>query len=487
MNYRVIGYVIGKILIIEAAMLLLPAFICIGYGEPFLKEFGIPILLLLLCGLPLGVQEPSDMKMYAKEGYVIVALSWILVSLFGALPLFFSGYVPNYLDCVFEAVSGFTTTGATILDDIEALTHGLLFWRSFTHWVGGMGVLVFLLAVIPATSSSSFMHLMRAEVAGPTVGKISSKIRDTARTLYIIYFAMTLVEIVLLIGGGMPVFDAFIHSFGTAGTGGFSNHSASVGFYHNAYFEIVISVFMILFSFNFNLFYLIILGKLKDVLKSEELRVFLILVVVSTFGIAFNIRSMYGSFGESLRTSLFQVASIMSTTGYATANFDLWPTFSKIILLAIMFIGGCAGSTAGGLKMSRIVIMFKTTRREVSRMIHPHSVQTVRFEGRPVEELTARSINLYVAVYIFIYVASMLLLAFEKKDFMTLFSAVSACLNNVGPGFGEVGAVCSYSGLTPLTKVTLTFDMLFGRLELFPMLVLFTPSIWTKNRSKIQA
>ena len=285
----------------------------------------------------------------------------------------------------------------------------------------------------------------------------------------------------------MPVFDAFIHSFGTAGTGGFSNHSASIGFYHNAYFEIVISVFMILFSFNFNLFYLLILGKLKDVLKSEELRVFLILVVVSTVGIAFNIRSMYGSFGESLRTSLFQVASIMSTTGYATANFDLWPTFSKIILLAIMFIGGCAGSTAGGLKMSRVVIMFKTTRREVSRMIHPHSVQTVRFEGRPVEELTARSINVYVAVYIFIYVASMLLLAFEKKDFMTLFSAVSACLNNVGPGFSEVGAVCSYSSLTPLTKVTLTFDMLFGRLELFPMLVLFTPSIWTKNRSKVQA
>ena len=482
MNYRVIRYVIGKILIIEAGLLLLPLFVCIGYREPFLKEFGIPILLLLLCGLPFGMKEPADMKMYAKEGYVIVALSWILVSLFGALPLFLSGYVPSYLDCVFEAVSGFTTTGATILDDIEALTHGLLFWRSFTHWIGGMGVLVFLLAVIPTSGSSSFMHLMRAEVAGPSVGKISSKIRDTARTLYVIYFVMTLVEIILLIAGGMPVFDAFIHSFGTAGTGGFSNHSASIGFYHNPYFEIVISVFMILFSFNFNVFYLILIGKAKEALKSEEMRIFLILIGISTVSIALNIRSMYSSFGESLRTSLFQVASIMSTTGYATVNFDLWPTFSQIILIAIMFIGGCAGSTAGGLKLSRVVILFKTTKRELNRMIHPHSVQTVRFEGRPVEEQTARSINLYFAVYIFIYVLSMLLISFEKKDFLTLFSAVSACLNNVGPGFHDVGAVCSYSGLTPLTKVTLTLDMLFGRLELFPMLVLFSPSIWTKNR-----
>ena len=484
MNYKVIRYVIGKILSIEAAMLLLPVFVCIGYGEPFLKEFGIPILALLLCGFLLGFKEPSDMKMYAKEGYVIVALSWILVSMFGALPLFLSGYVPSYLDCVFEAVSGFTTTGATILEDIEALTHGLLFWRSFTHWVGGMGVLVFLLAVIPASSSSSFMHLMRAEVAGPTVGKISSKIRDTARTLYIIYFVLTFLEIILLICGGMPVFDAFIHAFGTAGTGGFSNHSASIGFYQNPYFEIVISIFMIVFSFNFNLFYLVLIGKVKDALRSEELRIFLIVIAVSVIGIALNIRSMYGSFGTSLRTSLFQVASIMSTTGYATVNFDLWPTLSKVILITIMFIGGCAGSTAGGLKMSRVVILFKTTRREINRMIHPHSVQTVRFEGRPVEELTARSINLYVAVYIFIFVLSMLLVMFEKEDFLTLFSAVSACLNNVGPGFGNVGAICSYAGLTPLTKITLTFDMLFGRLELFPMLVLFSPSIWTKNRSK---
>ena len=481
MNYQMIGFVIGRILLTEAALLMLPMAVALVYGEaaaPFL----LPALLLALIGLVLGRRQPRRSNLYARDGFAVVALAWVLMSAFGALPFVLSGDIPNFVDAFFETVSGFTTTGASILTEIEPLGRGVLFWRSFTHWVGGMGVLVFVMAILPMTAGDGHsMHLMRAEVPGPSVGKLVSRMGDTAKILYGIYLAMTLVEIVLLLLGGMPLYDACIHAFGTAGTGGFSCRNLSVGAYDSAYFDVVISVFMLLFGINFNLYYFLLIRRFRDVFHSEELRAYLLIVVTAVLAIAADIVHIYGSVFRSLRYALFQVASIITTTGYATADFNTWPVFSQAILVILMFIGACAGSTGGGIKVARVVILCKTSLGDMRKMLHPNAVTTVRFEGKPLTDRTIRSVHLFLTVYILIFTASVLLLSLERFDLVTTFTAVAACINNIGPGLEVVGPMGNYAQFSPAAKLLLSFDMLVGRLEIFPMLLLFAPSIWKRR------
>ncbi|MDD6717455.1 MAG: TrkH family potassium uptake protein [bacterium] len=482
MNYRMLGYVLGRIFMVEAALMLLPVAVALIYGETGrLAAFLIPLVLLAVIGLLLGKRAPADTAIYAREGLVIVALSWVLMSVFGALPFVISGEIPNFVDAFFETVSGFTTTGASILRDVEALSQSMLFWRSFTHWVGGMGVLVFAMAVLPMTDGRA-MHLMRAEVPGPSVDKISSKLRDTAKILYAIYFAMTVIEVLLLCLGGLPLFDALITSFGTAGTGGFSNRGLSIGAYDSAYVEMVTAVFMLLFGVNFNLYYLLLMRHFREALGSEELLAYLGVVGISTLAIAGNIYHLYQNVGQSLRYAFFQVASIITTTGFATTDFNLWPTFSKAILVLLMFFGACAGSTGGGLKISRIIIMCKAARQDMMRVLHPHAVTSVRFEGKPLERKTVSGVHIYMNLYLLICVLSMLIVAFDQFDLITTFTAVASCLNNIGPGLEIVGPMGNFADFSVPAKLLLTFDMLVGRLEIFPMLVLLAPTTWLKRR-----
>ncbi|MCI7712047.1 MAG: TrkH family potassium uptake protein [Clostridiales bacterium] len=479
MNNRMIAYIIGRILLTEAALLVLPLLVTVLYGEspvPFL----IPILLLALCGGAMGWKKPKSTALYARDGLAVVALAWICMSLFGALPFVLSGDIPNYVDAFFETVSGFTTTGSSILTEIEPLSRGGLFWRSFTHWVGGMGVLVFVMAILPMNDGHG-MHLMRAEVPGPTVGKLVSRMSDTAKILYSIYLVMTVVEIVLLLVGGMPLYDAAIHAFGTAGTGGFSCRNLSVGAYDSVYFDVVIGVFMLLFGVNFNLYYFLLIRRFRDVLHSEELRAYLLIVAASVLAIAVNISHLYQSFAASLRYAFFQVSSIITTTGYATADFNAWPAFSKAILVILMFVGACAGSTGGGMKVARIVILAKTSVCDMRKMLHPNAVATVRFEGKPIGEKNIRSVHLFLTVYLIVFTISCLLLSLEEMDLVTTFTAVAACMNNIGPGLEVVGPMGNFAAFSPWAKVLLSFDMLVGRLEIFPMLLLFAPSIWKRK------
>ena len=479
MNNRMIAYIIGGILLTEAALLVLPLLVTVLYGEspvPFL----IPILLLALCGGAMGWKKPKSTALYARDGLAVVALAWICMSLFGALPFVLSGDIPNYVDAFFETVSGFTTTGSSILTEIEPLSRGGLFWRSFTHWVGGMGVLVFVMAILPMNDGHG-MHLMRAEVPGPTVGKLVSRMSDTAKILYSIYLVMTVVEIVLLLVGGMPLYDAAIHAFGTAGTGGFSCRNLSVGAYDSVYFDVVIGVFMLLFGVNFNLYYFLLIRRFRDVLHSEELRAYLLIVAASVLAIAVNISHLYQSFAASLRYAFFQVSSIITTTGYATADFNAWPAFSKAILVILMFVGACAGSTGGGMKVARIVILAKTSVCDMRKMLHPNAVATVRFEGKPIGEKNIRSVHLFLTVYLIVFTISCLLLSLEEMDLVTTFTAVAACMNNIGPGLEVVGPMGNFAAFSPWAKVLLSFDMLVGRLEIFPMLLLFAPSIWKRK------
>ena len=487
MNYQMIGFVIGRILLTEAALLMLPMAVALVYGEaaaPFL----LPALLLALIGLVLGRRQPRRSNLYARDGFAVVALAWVLMSAFGALPFVLSGDIPNFVDAFFETVSGFTTTGASILTDVEAMSHGLLFWRSFTHWVGGMGVLVFVMAILPMTAGDGHsMHLMRAEVPGPSVGKLVSRMGDTAKILYGIYLAMTLVEIVLLLLGRMPLYDACIHAFGTAGTGGFSCRNLSVGAYDSAYFDVVISVFMLLFGINFNLYYFLLIRRFRDVFHSEELRAYLLIVVTAVLAIAADIVHIYGSVFRSLRYALFQVASIITTTGYATADFNTWPVFSQAILVILMFIGACAGSTGGGIKVARVVILCKTSLADMRKMLHPNAVTTVRFEGKPLSERNIRGVHLFLTVYILIFTVSVLLLSLERFDLITTFTAVASCMNNIGPGLEMVGPMGNFSAFSPAAKLLLAFDMLVGRLEIFPMLLLFAPSIWKRRIGPVKS
>ena len=482
MNYRMIAYVLGRIGLIEAALLAVPLVVALLYGETaLLTAWLAPIAVLILLGLAVGLRTPKDTTIYAREGLVVVAAAWVLLTVFGAVPFVLSGDIPSCVDAFFETVSGFTTTGSSILTDVEALHRSTAFWRSFTHWVGGMGVLVFAMAVLPMGDGRA-MHLMRAEVPGPTVDKISSKLRDTAKILYSIYFVMTMAETLLLLAGGMPLYDALINAFGSAGTGGFSHLGASIGQYNNLYYEMVIGVFILLFGINFNIYYLLLLRHVKDAFRSEELRVYLGIVAASVVAIALNISRLYGGFVHALRYSFFQVASIITTTGFGTADFDQWPTFSRTVLVMLMFCGACAGSTGGGFKVSRLIILLKSSFRDIQRMLHPHAVTTVRFEGKPLDDKTVRGTSIYLTFYMMVFAASVLLLSLDHFDLVTTFTAVTACFNNIGPGLSVVGPMGNFSQFSAPAKLLLSFDMLAGRLELYPMLVLFAPTLWFKRR-----
>ena len=486
MNYKMVAFVLGRIFCIEAVLMLFPMLCAACYGEWYLlPAFLLPAVLLAVLGLAASLRTPKNTTIFARDGLAIVALVWVLMSAFGALPFVISGEIPSFIDAFFETVSGFTTTGSTILTDVEALSHGTLFWRSFAHWVGGMGVLVLAMAVLPMTDGRA-MHLMRAEVPGPTVGKISSKLSDSAKILYAIYFAMTLAEVILLCAGGMPLFDSLIHAFGTAGTGGFSNKGLSVGAYNNPYFEIVIGVFMLLFGINFNLYYFFLLRRFRDAFCSEEMLTYLGIVAFSTVTITLNILHLYDGVGTALRTAFFQVSSIITTTGYASADFNLWPTYARTVICILTFIGACAGSTAGGLKISRIVIFFKAAKQDLNKMLHTHAVTTVRFEGKPLDEKVLRGVHNYFNIYMLLLAVSILLISLDGFDLVTTFTSVLTCINNVGPGLEVVGPMGNFAGFSAPAKLLLSFDMLAGRLELYPMLALFSPRLWQKRISSFK-
>jgi len=454
----------------EAAFLLLPLLTALIYRESCLYVFLGSALFCLIGGHLLKGRRPVNATIFSSEGYVSVALCWIAMSICGAVPLYFSGYFPNPVDALFEIVSGFTTTGATILSDVEILPRSVLMWRSFSHWIGGMGVLVFMLAILPIAGASG-MYLMRAESPGPSVGKLVPKVRSTAKLLYVIYFFLTVAEIVLLILAGCPVFDSINMGFATAGTGGFGVLNSSAGEY-NAAIQLILTVFMILFGVNFNVYFLIYVKNFKEAFKCEEARMYLGIIGISIALISINIFPMFGNAGEALLHSAFQVASIITTTGFSSVDFDLWPEFSRTILVVLMFIGACAGSTGGGIKVSRIAIMAKTVRKELAFIVHPRNVRKTYFEGKPVEHEVLRSINVFLISYLAIFVASTLIVSLDNMDGVTNFTAVASTLNNIGPGLNLVGPTQNFSFFSNLSKLVLIFDMLAGRLEIFPMLVL---------------
>ena len=477
MNYRVLGRILGLALVTEAALMVPSMLIGLYHGESILG-FSTTIGILLIVGMLLLSFKPKDNKIFAREGFLGVSFSWILLSMFGALPFTIEKMIPDYVGAVFEVASGFTTTGASVLTAVEGCPYGLLFWRSFTHWVGGMGVLVFTMAVLPVSDGRA-MHLMRAESPGPSVGKISSKIRDTAKILYAMYLVLTVVQTILLRLVGLPWYDALITAFGAAGTGGFSNRAASIGAYGSPAVEMITAVFMVLFGINFNVYFFLLIRHFKEAFACEEMRVYLGVIAASTLAVAGNIFHLYGNVWQSLRYSFFQVASIITTTGYATTDFNMWPTFSKAVLVLLMFFGACAGSTGGGIKISRIIIMCKTAKQDLMRVLHPHAVTTVRFEGKPLDDKTVFGVRTYMNLYLIIFVLSTMVVAINQ------FTAVASCLNNIGPGLELVGPMVSFADFSPLIKLVLSFDMLVGRLEIFPMLVLFAPSTWLRSKGHL--
>lgn len=476
MNSSMIRVILGYVLKIEACLLILPCIVALIFGE---KNGWMYLLVAAICmviGLMMTmIRKPTNTAIYLKEGCVATASSWIVLSLFGALPFWLTGEIPSYLDALFETVSGFTTTGASILPQVENISKCSLFWRSFTHWIGGMGVLVFLLAIIPMSGGSN-INLMKAESPGPSVGKLVPKIKSSARILYVIYLFLTVVQIILLLCGGMSLFESVTMSFGTAGTGGFAVLNDSVASY-SVFCQWVITIFMILFGVNFNAYYLILLKKIKKALAMEELRWYLGIIVVSVSVISINVYNMYGNISDTVRHASFQVASIMTTTGYATTDFNLWPTTSKFILAVLMIIGACAGSTGGGIKVSRVAIMFKTIRRELNSYIHPKSVKKIMFDEKLVEHEVLRAINVYLITYILVYVLSVFIISFEGYDLTTTLTAVLATFNNIGPGLEMVGPTSNFGFFNGLSKLVMIIDMLAGRLELFPLLILFHPKV----------
>lgn len=472
MNRKMILKTLGNILIFEGILLVLPFLVAIIYGENTVLYFLLTIGISILLGYFLSNIKTDNNHIYAKEGFIIVALGWIVVSLIGALPFYFSGEIPNFVDAFFETVSGFTTTGSTILNNIEGLSKGMLFWRCFTHWIGGMGVLVFVLAFLPQ-SEGQHMFLMKAEVPGPVVGKLVSKVKVTARILYAIYATMTLIEVIFLLIGDMPLYDSIVHAFSTAGTGGYSIKNSSIAYYDSYYIDMVITIFMILFGVNFNLFYLLILKDFKQILKSEEFRWYIFIVLGFTAIITINILGIYGNIGQAFRYSFFQVGSVITTTGFATANFCMWPTLSQILIFILMIVGACAGSTGGGMKIARVIILIRSVKCSINKMISSRKINIVKFEGKDVDKQIVDFAHSYFAVYMMILIGSMLLLSFENFDLITIITAPITCLSNVGPGFGNlIGPVGNFSSLSNFSKLVLSFDMLAGRLELFPMIML---------------
>ncbi len=480
MNYKMIFSTLGRVFLALAALLMLPAAVALYFREECLSAFLISAAISFAIGIVLAlVFRTKNHVIYAREGFAIVALVWLGFSSVGALPFVFGNEIHSFVDALFETVSGFTTTGASILTDIESMSRGLLFWRSFTHWIGGMGVLVFVMALLPNVTDRS-IHLMRAEMPGPIFGKLVPKAKDTARVLYLIYIAFTVIEIVLLLCGKMPFFDSVVHTFGTAGTGGFGIKADSIGGY-SPYLQWVIAIFMLIFGVNFNLYYMLLIRKFKMAMRSTELWSYAAIVLVSVAVVCIDIYPMYENFAEVLRQSVFQVSSIITTTGYATTDFNLWPGLSKAILVVLMFIGACAGSTAGGLKISRVVLLVKNIWREFRKLLHPRSVNSVKFEGKSVDGATISTVTTYFATYMFCLVAIFLVLSFEPFGFETNFTAAVACFNNVGPGLSGVGPAANYAAYSDLSKIVLSFAMLLGRLEIYPMLLLFIPSLWSKE------
>ncbi len=483
MNYSIIRYILASVLTFVGLFLLLPVVVSLFFGE----EQGFIYLLVAIGAVGLGLigrwKKPKSKVFYSKEGFVSVSASWILLSLVGALPFTLTGEIPFYVDAVFETISGFTTTGSSILTDVEALSYTSLFWRSFTHWIGGMGVLVFIMAVLP-TSGGSEVHLMRAESPGPSVGKLVPKLKQTAMILYSIYVGITVLEIIALMCAGLNLYEAMTLTFGTVGTGGFALLNSSIASY-NVAVQIIITVFMLLCSLNFIFFYYLLIRKYKEAFGVEEVRVFLAIVIAAILLIAFNIMGQVGGFGEALLQSSFQVASIISTTGYATANFSLWPTFSQAILLALMLIGACAGSTGGGFKISRVILLFKAIKNEIHAVIHPRSVKKIYINNKSVSPEIVKRVLVYLGVYIVILVTSVLVVSIDGKDMTTNISGVIATFNNIGPGLGDIiGPVGNYASFSPLSKIVFMFDMLVGRLEIFPMLLLFYLGTWTRPMKK---
>lgn len=479
MNYSIIRYILGWVLMFESIFMTLPCGVAAIYQEKSGLAFLIVGIVCFLLSLLIIRKKPKNPVYFAREGFVIVALSWIVMSIFGAMPFVINGEIPSFTDALFETISGFTTTGASILTDVEALSKCSLFWRSFTHWIGGMGVFVFLLAVLPLAGGYN-MHLMKAESPGPSVGKLVPKVRDTAKILYFIYIVMTVIEIVLLLFAGMPVFDALTTSFGTAGTGGFGIKNDSMAGY-SVQMQAIVTIFMILFGVNFNAYYLLLGKNKKEAFKMEEVRWYFGIIGVSILIISINIFHIYGNVFTSLHQAAFQVGSIITTTGFATADFNLWPQLSRTILVVIMFIGACAGSTGGGIKVSRIVILLKTVKQEIHYFIHPRSVNVIKIDDKALEKDTLRGVSTFLATYVIIFGISLLILAFDNLDMVTNFTAVAATFNNIGPGLEIVGPAGNYSIFSPLAKYVLMFDMLAGRLELYPILLLFSPSVWKKN------
>ncbi|CVH74854.1 Trk system potassium uptake protein TrkG [Clostridiales bacterium CHKCI006] len=479
MNKKMILYTLGKMMFVEGLLMLLPFITGLIYHE---KE-GFCYLavgaFVAAGGALLSYRKPQRQQIHAREGFVIVAAAWIFLSLFGALPFTLTGEIPHYIDAFFEIVSGFTTTGSSILTDVEALSHASLFWRSFSHWIGGMGILVFVVAMLKDANGST-LHILKAEMPGPIVGKLVSKITVSSQILYQLYTILSVLEVIFLMLGGMSFFDSLMNTFGTAGTGGFAIKNASIAYYHSAYIDGVITVFMILFGINFNLIYFFFIRKFKEAFGSEELRWYLGIILASALAITLNISHLYSGLLEAFRYAIFQVASIITTTGYVTADYGQWPLFSQVILVLLMFVGACAGSTGGGIKVSRILIAIKGAKAEMRKMAHPHQVLSTKFEGNTVTASLMNNVSSYLALYFLIFGISFLLVSLQNLDFYSSFGAVATCLNNVGPGLGIDGPVGNFSAFSDFSKIVLSFDMLVGRLEIFPILMFFSRFIWKK-------
>lgn len=483
MNRKVIAFLLGHILLLEAAVMVPALAIAVFMAETASAwALGITIVITAAVGLGLRLIRPTNMTFYAAEGFVVTALSWIAISLFGGLPFWLSGSIPNFVDCFFETASGFTTTGASILTDVEVLPYSLLYWRSFTHWLGGMGVLVFLLAVVSVSKGAGYsLHLLRAESPGPDVGKMTPKLKQSAKILYIIYICLTVIEIILLLAGGMPLFDSLCTAFGTAGTGGFGIKNDSIAGYSH-YIQTVVTIFMALFGINFNIYFLVLMRSWRAILHDEELWGYLAIMVGSILLITCNIAPVFQyNWGEALHQSAFQVSSVMTTTGFSTIDYNTWPQFSRSLLAMLMVVGASAGSTGGGVKVARIIIVFKLLRKELIRMLHPRAVHTVRVSGKTVDNKVGKGVSVFMAAYFAVFTVSFLLVSFDNMSLETNVTAVVSCLSNIGPGLDVVGPAGNFSQFSNISKIILSMDMLFGRLEFFPMILLFSPNLWRRK------
>lgn len=478
MNYRIIAYIVGWIFNLQAIFMVLPCITAVIYQEDELYVFLIPILICLAIGLALTRKKPKNKVFYIKDGCVTVALSWIVLSISGALPFMISGSIPHPIDAIFETVSGFTTTGSSILTDVEVLPHSIIFWRSFTHWIGGMGVLVFLLSLLPL-AGGYHMNLMRAESPGPSVSKLVPKVQSTAKILYTIYFGMTVLQIIFLLLGRMPLFDALCITFGSAGTGGFGIKNDSMGSY-STYCQVVTTIFMIAFGVNFSAYYLILTKKFRQAFSIEEVRGYLGIIAAAIVIIAFNTRHLFSGIGTAVQQAAFQVGSIITTTGYSTTDFNQWPSLSKAVLVLLMFIGACAGSTGGGIKVSRILLLCKAARKELQLYLHPNAVKKIKMDQKLVSHEMMRSTNIFLTVYLIIFAVSVLIVSIDNFDLVSTFTSVATTLNNIGPGLEVAGPLGNFSSFSYLSKGVMIFDMLAGRLEIFPLLLLFCRGTWKR-------